>query len=202
MALVVANPLVAHIWRIIAGSKIYQNWYEGRGAFVARHPDVQEFVRSYFHEQYPAVAMATLCSAAERLLRYAIEAEGRTPAGTLPSLLEYCVSSKQKYFNILGFCCDPRSIHHINSLRKGVEHGDHSEDRAALDRTGWHPTNPSEEYLKIIVNRLLSPHGMVCGLFNQVDPETGFFLKDWKPRGFAQCEHAKGAHDDKGRPIK
>jgi len=50
------------------------------------------------------------------------------------------------------------------------------------------------------VSDLLSPetaHSQLCGIFEQVNPETGRFLKKWEPRGFDDCE-SKG-HDKDGR---
>ena len=44
---VVRNPLVAHVWRLMPNWNIYRNWYLGQGSFVRRHSDLQGFVRSY-----------------------------------------------------------------------------------------------------------------------------------------------------------
>ena len=44
---------------------------------------------------------------------------------------------------------------------------------------------------------MLARHQQVCAIFEQVDPETGLFLKNWEPREFAQCE--KPLHDRQGR---
>jgi hypothetical protein len=181
---------------------VFKNWYRGEGAFVAKHPDVQIFIRSYFREVYPTVAVATLCSAVERLLRAAIKAEGLTTdpvlRNTLPHLLRFCISADHKFFNLLGCCCDIRSINRVNAIRKGAEHGDYSADQRELGQSGWHPDEKEKdaEYLKIIAHRLLTPHHQLCRIFDQVDPETGLFRKDWQPREFAQCP--SGLHDKDG----
>jgi hypothetical protein len=194
----IPNVLVQNVWRLMFGWNLYRNWYCGQGAFVVEHPEVQMFVRSYFREVYPTVAVATLCSATERLLRTALKSEqvsGPTLRKTLPHLLKFCVSADQKYFNILGACCDARSINRINAIRKGAEHGDHTADQNELSRSGRRPDDA--EYLKIIDHRLVVPHQQLCGIFNRVDPETGLFTRDWKPREYEQCE-MPGSHDKDG----
>jgi hypothetical protein len=197
----VRNPLVGHVWRLMAGWKIYRNWFLGEGAFVRASPDVRRFVVAYLQEKDPVVAMGNLFSATERLLRAVLKAEGvqgEILVATLPRLLGFCTSADKRYFNLYGMCCDIRSIFSINSMRIGIEHGDYRRDKRELGQSGWNPPDPDSAYLEIIVHRMLACHQQVCAIFNQVDPETGLFLKNWEPREFAQCHTP--LHDDKGRP--
>lgn len=201
----VHNALVGHIWRLMPGKNIYRNWYRGEGAFILKHPEIQEFVKSYFHEQYAMVAFATLCSATERLLRSALMTEGVARESlknkTLPKLLRDCVSSEHRFFNLVGMCCDIRSIYRINAIRIGAEHGDHRRDQAELSKANWTPPNPDEAYHDVSTHRLISSHGQICNIFDQVDPETGQFLKKWEARGFEQCPHPE-LHDKHGSPSE
>ena len=203
MQVVVRNPLVAHVWRLMPNWNVYRNWYLGVGGFVRRNPDVQAYVRSYVETQDGSAAIANLFSATEMLLRRTMKTEGATGAilnDTLPNLLSYCTSRNQRFMNLPGMCCDPRSIFLLNTMRKGVEHGDYRHDQIELSRSGWNPTDPSDpdaDYLKIIDDRLLSPHLQLCGIFNQVDPNTGHFARVWEPRGFSEC--TLGMHDANGR---
>jgi hypothetical protein len=186
------------------GWNLFRAWYVGQGAFVEKHPEIRAFVRSYFNEAYPAVAVATLCSATERLLRGALKAEGvKGPIlrQTLPKLLRFCVSADQKFFNLPGMCCDVRSINRLNAIRIGVEHGDHSLDQEELSHSGWNPSDVDAEYLQVIDRRLVVPHQQFCGIFNKVDPETGRFTKAWESREFGQCP-MPGSHDEKGAIIR
>jgi hypothetical protein len=198
----IANVLVQNIWRLMLDWNLFKNWYRADGAFVAEHPEVQIFVRSYFHEPYATVAVATLCSAVERLLRAALKREGlgKDPIvrKTLPKLLKFCISADRRFFNIHGCCCDVRSINRVNALRIGAEHGDHFHDQKELARSGWRPDEEERdaEYLKIMEHRLLSPHHQLCRIFDQVDPETGLFRRNWEPREFDQCK--SGLHDEHG----
>jgi hypothetical protein len=197
---VVRNPLVGHVWRLMPGWNIYRSWYLGQGAFVQENAEIRRFVVAYVNETDPAVAMGNLFSATERLLRAAMKVEGvqrEVLAKTLPQLLRSCVSADQRFFNILGMCCDVRSIFRLNAIRVGIEHGDHERDLRELRQSGWNPPDPDKAYLEIIANRLLGPHQQVCGIFNRVDPETGLFSKQWEPRGFAQCPLPQ--HDKDGR---
>ena len=91
MVVAVRNPLVAHVWQLMPGRKIYKNWYLGQGAFVQKSPDVQKWVAAYINETDPAVAIGNLHSATERLLRAALKAEGvqgEVLTLTLPNLAE------------------------------------------------------------------------------------------------------------------
>src|SRR5580692_11105150 len=171
----VPNALVGHIYRLMPDWLLFRAWYLHQGDFVRNNPDVRIYVDSYFHEAHPAVAMATLCSAVERLLRAALKAEGVTGAvleATLPSLLEYCVSKNQKFFTLIGMCCDPRSIWTINTMRIGSEHGEYSRDQKELLRSGWNPTDKDAEYLQIRDQRLLTTHSQLCRIFDRVPPDT------------------------------
>jgi hypothetical protein len=176
------------------GWNVYRNWYCNAGAFVRKRPDVRGFVTSYVETQDASASIGSLFSATERLLRGALKAEGVKGAilnDTLPNLLAYCVSPKQKFLNLPGMCCDVRSIYHINSTRIGAEHGDYRRDQSELLRSGWNPTDaddPDPDYLMIIDHRLLAPHLALCGIFNRVDPDTGRFERTWEHRGIAQCE--------------
>jgi hypothetical protein len=205
MTVVVRNPLVAHVWRLMPGWNVYRNWYLGRGAFVARRSDVRGFVKSYVETEDASAAIGSLFSATERLLRGALRAEGEKGAilnDTLPNLLGFCVSPKHKYLNLPGMCCDVRSVYHLNSSRIGAEHGDYRRDQIELSRSGWKPSDPEDpdpDYLKIVDHRLLSPHLALCGIFNRIDPETGRFERVWEPHGFAQCETK--LHTDKGELL-
>ena len=200
---VVRNPLVAHVWRLMPGWNVYRHWYLGVGAFVRKNPDLRGYVRSYVETQDASAAIANLFSATEMLLRRGMKTEGvRGPIlnDTLPNLLGYCTSANQRFLNLPGMCCDPRSIFRLNVIRKGVEHGDYRYDQVELSRSGWNPADPDDpdpHYLKIIDNRLLTPHLQLCGIFNQVDSETGHFIKMWEPRGFADCRTK--FHDQNGR---
>jgi hypothetical protein len=140
---VVRNALVGHIWRLMPQRAVYRNWYLGQGAFVQKHPDVQGFVRAYVETEDASAAIGSLFSATERLLRYALQVAGVTGPilnQTLPNKLEYCVSPNQMFFNIIGMCCDVRSIYLINSIRIGAEHGDHRRTRRSwLMATGTRP---------------------------------------------------------------
>lgn len=198
---VVQNPLVEHIWRLMPEKSIYRNWYFGAGSFVKSNPDLRRFVTAYINETDPTVAMATLFSATERLLRASLKAEavqGKILTATLPNLLKFCAAPEQRFFNLIGTCCDVRAIFRLNAIRIGVEHGDHQRDVRELRQAKWNPRHPDSEYLKIIVNRLLLPHQMICALFDEVDPETGLFAKTWQPRGYAQCDFPR-LHDENGR---
>lgn len=198
---VVRNPLVEHVWRLMPGWNVYRNWYLGQGAFVQNNPDVRRWVRAYMNETDPAVAMGNLFSATERLLRSALKVEGVDDElwneMTLPSLLKFCVGAERGFFNLVSMCCDIRAVYRLNAIRVGMEHGNYARDQRELAQGGWKPQNPDEAYQEIIAQRLLSAHSQVCGIFNQVEPDTGRFLKNWKLRGFAQCE-TKG-HDANGR---
>jgi hypothetical protein len=74
----VPNALVGHIYRLMPNWLLFRAWFLGQGAFVQENPDVRIYVDSYFHEAYPAVGLATLSSAVERLLRAALKKEGVT----------------------------------------------------------------------------------------------------------------------------
>jgi hypothetical protein len=111
--------------------------------------------------------------------------------------LKFCVSADQRFFNLLGMCCDIRSIFWINSMRKAAEHGAYHNDQRELFRAGWNPEDPDKEYLKIIANRLLGASSTVCRIFDQVDPNTGLFLRKWEAREFAQCRVP--SHDKDGK---
>jgi hypothetical protein len=186
---------------------IYRNWYEGRGAFVEEHPEVRMFVRSYFHEIYAPVAMGTLCSATERLLRAALLAEGVQPGElerkTLPKLLGMCVGDDRRFFNLPGMCCDTRAIFYMNTIRIGAEHGDHARDRAELARSGWRPERPEadSEYLALYDNRLLAVSAWISQVFDEVDPATGRFSKRWEHKTSPMCgriHNAEGKLIDEG----
>jgi hypothetical protein len=198
----VPNALVGHIYRLMPDWLLFRAWYLNHGAFVRKNPDVRIYLDSYFHEAHPAVALATLCSAVERLLRAALKAEqvtGPILEATLQPLLEYCVSKNQKFFNLLGMCCDPRSIWRINAIRIGSEHGEYSRDQKELLRSGWNPNDKDAEYLQIRDQRLLGAHSQLCRIFDRVDPETGLFSREWEPRGYSQCPVPQ-LHDTAGAP--
>ena len=200
---VVRNPLVAHIWRLMPQMNVYRNWYLGNGAFVRKHPELRGYVRSYVETQDSGAAIANLFSATERLLKASMKAHGvKGPIlqDTLPNLLTYCVSPKQKFLNLPSMCCDVRAIYRLNVARIGAEHGDYRHDITELRRSNWKPSDaedPDADYLKIRDHRLLAPHQQVCAIFDRVDAETGRFESRWEPRGFAQCK-TKG-HDASGR---
>jgi hypothetical protein len=189
------------VWRLMPGWNIYRNWYLGEGAFVQKSPDVRKWVMSYVNETDPAVAMGNLYSATERLLRASLKTEGVQDedvlTDTLPNLLKFCTSAKQKFLNLTTMCCDPRAIFWLNSHRIGVEHGDYRRDLRELAKTGWTAQEPEKEYLKIITDRLIGPHWQLCQLFGRIAPETGLFTKEWQPREFKDCEHKR--HDPNGR---
>lgn len=194
------NILVGHKWRLMADWSVFRNWFLSEGGFVQANPDVRRFVTAHFQEADAVVAMGNLFSATDRLLKAALKAEGvlgEILTETLPPVLKFCTSGDRRYFNLIGMCCDPRSIYVINTCRIGVEHGDYSRDQRELRQGGWNPKNPDKEYLEFIEDRLLGAHSKVCRIFDQVDPETGLFLKNWEPRGFGQCQHK--IHNKDGR---
>jgi hypothetical protein len=196
----VRNPLVGHVWRLMLDWSIYRNWYRGVGAFVVANPDARRFVDAYFREKDPVVAMGNLFSATERLLRAALKAEGvqgKILTATLPRLLTFCTSADCRYFNLPGMCCDMRSIFSINSIRIGIEHGDHRHDQRELGQAGWNPPDRDTAYQAIMLQRMLARHSQVCRIFDQVDPETGLFLRNWEPREFVHCQQPM--HDQNGR---
>lgn len=111
---------------------------------------------------------------------------------TLPHLLKLCVSPAHLFFNLVGMCC--------NSMRVGMEHGNHKRDKRELAMGNWNPADPDAEYLKIATLRLTATHQALCAIFNQVDPDTGCFEKAWESRGTVDCEmFKKGLHDEDGR---
>lgn len=202
MVVMVHNPLVAHVWRLMPGFNVYRNWYLGHGSFVRRYLNVRDYVSSYIETRGAGPAIANLFSATEMLLKAALRAEGVKGAilnDTLLPLLEFCTSRKQRFLNLPGMCCDPRSIHVLNTIRIGAEHGDYRHDQKVLMKSGWKPSDseePDPDYLKILDHRLLAPHQMLCGIFNRVDPETGCFAKRWEARSFSDCQTKQ--HNDKG----
>jgi hypothetical protein len=202
MVVPVHNGLVGHVWRLMPDWNIYRHWYVGEGAFVQDNPDTRAFVTAFFHETHATVAMGNLCSATERLLRASLKAEGiqgKVLTATLPNVLRFCVSADQRFFNLLGMCCDIRSIFRINSMRKAAEHGAYHHDQRELFQSNWNPQDPDKDYLKIIEARLLGASSMVARIFDQVDPNTGLFLRRWEAREFAQCPLPSPKHDRDGR---
>jgi hypothetical protein len=203
----VKNVLVGHVSALMPDWNIFRNWYLGRGSFIQRNPDTQSFVNAYFNEPHATVAMGTLCSATERLLRAALKAEGipgKMLTATLPHVLKFCVSADQRFFNLPGMCCDIRSIFRVNSMRKAAEHGTYHQDQRELYKGNWKPQDADEDYLKIIEHRLLGASSMVARIFDEVDPNTGLFLRRWEAREFARCPMAHGdfpsaQHDKDGR---
>ena len=204
MEVVVRNALVADVWRLMPGWIVYRNWYLGEGRFVEKSPDIRRWVVAYVNETDATVAMGNLFSATERLLKAACKVEGVNEEDfeqlTLPHLLKLCVSADHRFFNLVGMCCDTRSIFRINAMRVGTEHGNHKRDKRELAMGNWSPADPDGEYLKIATLRLTVTHQAVCGIFNQVNPDTGRFAKAWQSRETADCEmFKKGLHDKDGR---
>jgi hypothetical protein len=150
--------------------------------FVVAHPEIQELARQWAAQPEPLseAGFKPLYPLVEKILRAALIVEGESVDGlTLIQLLQRCCSDRLRFLNLEFICCDARGRKVISNVRSAVIHADYSHDMAELREGGW--TGTEADYQKILHHRLHTMYVMLNYVVQQIDQQTGRFLRKWQP---------------------